>query len=238
MPTTKRSSATRSRRTPARGSPIKASPRPSRGVGRSRRRPRSTPKLSGSRPTSWTPTQGRLDEAAAQSAEAVRLKPGYLPFEFSLANTLLEADRVDEAISHFRAALRLEPAYVPAHESLASALERAGRTREASAERVEALRFRAWIRATHENPSMRNAGEAIRFAEEACRESKSELPGPLDALAAAYAEAGRFAEALELARGTGQEDLARGIAARLAQYDAGRPRRDPSLGRIGVSRRE
>ena len=125
------------------------------------------------------------------------------------------------------------------------ALESEGRTQEAAAERVESLRLKAWIRATHENAAVRNAGEALRLAAQACQATENKSSGPLDALAAALAEAGRFPEAVEtarkalgLAQASGQQDLAKEIAARLKQYEAGRPWRDPAISRITPSRRD
>ena len=64
---------------------------------------------------------------------------------------------------------------------------------------------------------------------------KDEDPEILDTLAAAYAEAGRFAEAvstaqraLELAESQERARLAEQIGARLALYQAGQPYREGS----------
>ena len=166
--------------------------------------------------------QGRNEEAAAQFAEAVRLKPDYPVARLNLATALLKLNRNREAIEQLDEVLRQEPELLPAHERRAAALEREGRSQEALAEQVEVLRLRAWIRATHEDGSIRNAGEAIRYASQACELTGSAQPRPLDALAAAYAEAGRFSDAvatarkaLALAESAGQEEL----AARAPQAD-------------------
>ena len=44
-----------------------------------------------------------------------------------------------------------------------------------------------------------NGPDAVRFAEEACRLTEQKFPGVLDALAAAYAEVGRFDDAVRTA---------------------------------------
>ena len=61
-----------------------------------------------------------------------------------------------------------------------------------------------------------------------------ETPGPLDVLAAAYAEAGRFEDAVETARraaglaAAGSGPVASGLAERQALYAAGKPFRQAS----------
>ena len=68
----------------------------------------------------------------------------------------------------------------------------------------------AWIFATADDATVRNAGEAVRLAERACALTNRSRPKFLATLAAAYAEAGKFSEAvaaaqesLSLARSTG-----------------------------------
>ncbi|MDD5134306.1 MAG: hypothetical protein PHP01_02700 [Phycisphaerae bacterium] len=56
----------------------------------------------------------------------------------------------------------------------------------------------AWTLATCPDPNMRNPSEAIRIAEELGRETNYNNPAVLDTLGAAYASAGRFAEAIEI----------------------------------------
>ena len=57
----------------------------------------------------------------------------------------------------------------------------------------------AFILATHPNASVRNGEEAIRLAQEACRLTNNRIFRALETLAAAYAEMGRFEEAIETA---------------------------------------
>ena len=54
--------------------------------------------------------------------------------------------------------------------------------------------------ATNPNASVRNGAEAAELAERAARLSGGQKPAILGTLAAAYAEAGRFPEAVQTAR--------------------------------------
>jgi len=72
----------------------------------------------------------------------------------------------------------------------------------------------AWILATHPDPNLRNGREAVRLSEEACRLTNNSDVQPLTALAAAYAEAGKFdvavrtaEQALQVAKSKGQNAM-------------------------------
>lgn len=80
-----------------------------------------------------------------------------------------------ESCDWFRRAIRRNPGFVEAHNSL------------------------AWILATHPDPAVRQADEAILHAEAACGLTHRRNPILLDTLAAAYASAGRFPEAVATA---------------------------------------
>ena len=91
----------------------------------------------------------------------------------------------------------------------------------------------AWIRATHPDPRFRDGAQAVAGAQRAVELSRSEVHA-VDTLAAAYAEAGRFPEALvtarkalELARQQNDQALADALRARIALYEAGKPYRQP-----------
>jgi hypothetical protein len=71
---------------------------------------------------------------------------------------------------------------------------------EHDSELVEALNNLAWLLATAPDDSIRNGPEAVRFAETACRLTSYRQTLLVGTLASAYAEAGRFAEAVETAR--------------------------------------
>ena len=112
------------------------------------------------------------------------------------------AGQFDEALDHYRRALALRPDNVEARGNLAQLLSRQGRSAEAvaefdqvlavSAEDPQALSGLAWIRATAADAALRNPGQAIQLAERAAALTRRRDLAALDALAAAYAAAGRF----------------------------------------------
>ena len=92
----------------------------------------------------------------------------------------------------------------------------------------------AWLRATCLRASLRDGIEAIDQALQAARLEGSQGAESFDTLAAAYAEAGWFPEALAAARkaltlATRQNDtaVADAVRARIALYEAGKPFREP-----------
>jgi tetratricopeptide (TPR) repeat protein len=106
---------------------------------------------------------------------------------------------------------------------------------EIDAKNLDALNSLAWIEATHPDAKMRNGKEAVAFAEKAAK-LRPEDAQTLDTLAAAYAEAGRFKDAVETANEAKQAAdkakdklLGGGIAARQKLYEAGKPFRDETL---------
>jgi hypothetical protein len=96
-----------------------------------------------------------------------------------------------------------------AHCRLAAAAQAEGRAADAIARYTEALRLEpdlavalnnlAWIRAAHPEAKFRDGAEAVRLAERACRVTGDKRPMLIGTLAAAYAQAGRFDEAVAMA---------------------------------------
>jgi tetratricopeptide (TPR) repeat protein len=87
----------------------------------------------------------------------------------------------------------------------------------------------AWVWATSPDASQRDGRKAVEYANKACELSGWKNAGYLSTLAAAYAEAGNFKEAirwqnkaLDLSRG---EDAAK-LRPRVELYQAGKPYRD------------
>jgi len=95
-----------------------------------------------------------------------------------------------------------------------------------------ALNDLAWALATHERGKPSDVLEAVQLAEQACKQTAHQNADMLDTLAAAYANANRFADAIrtarkaaELALSSGQTRLVERIRSRLRLYQAGRPYR-------------
>lgn len=153
--------------------------------------------------------QGRVDEAIEEYHKALRLKSNNSIAHHGLAVALAQNNQIDQAIFHFNRAIMLRPNYAKAHSDLAVALLRKGDVKSALEHLRESIRLRpnlwvavnnlAWVLATHENPQARNPAEAVELAERACKITHYERPETLDTLAAAYAAAGRFDEAVKIA---------------------------------------
>ena len=97
-----------------------------------------------------------------------------------------------------------------------------------SPDNTQALYNLSWILATHTNKKFRNGEEAVRLAQRLCKITQYQQPLALDALAAAYAETGKFDDAvstadkgLKLALDNGPEELAIGLKKRLELYQKG-----------------
>jgi hypothetical protein len=76
-----------------------------------------------------------------------------------------------------------------------------------------ALNNLAWIRATSPQAEFRDSSEAVRLAERACAMTGYKIPLYVETLAAAYAEAGRFDEAVATVASERELALARGESA-------------------------
>jgi len=187
--------------------------------------------------------QGQYAESEPQFQTALRLKPNDADIRKSYASALAEQGRLQEAVTQLRDALRLRPD-PDAGLQLAALLYQSRKFPEAVAEyrrllatkpdQSEALNNLAWLLATCSDPTVRNGAEAVRLAEHACRLSGDQAR-ELGALAAAYAEAGRFPEALETAQKAidaaqagGNAQLAAVGRQLLNLYRAGKPYHEPA----------
>jgi cytochrome c-type biogenesis protein CcmH/NrfG len=114
----------------------------------------------------------------------------------------------------------------------AEALEVLRRANRDAPENAGILAALAWLLATSPDPSLRDGPRAVEFAERAVAAANRPDLRALESLAAAYAEAGRFDDAVrvatrvvERARSSGQDRLVRQAEARLELYRAHRPYR-------------
>jgi tetratricopeptide (TPR) repeat protein len=150
-----------------------------------------------------------MDEAIVQYQKALEIKPDFAEAHNNLAYSLLQIGRVNEAITHFQRALEIQQSY-EAYYNLGCAFRQKGMAAEAMASYQKAIELQpqfipaqknlAWMLATWPEPSVRNGGRAVALAEQANRFSKDKDPLVLRTLAAAYAEAGRFPEAVATAK--------------------------------------
>ncbi len=183
--------------------------------------------------------QGRTEEAVRALSEALRIDPADAGAHNSLGNVLAQQGKHEAAVQQFEEAVRLKPDHAGAHNNLAISCKKLGRMDEAIVQYREAIRLEpdslqalnnlAWMLAAYPKAQFRNGPEAVKLATQACELTKYQNPIPLATLAAAYAETGRFQEAIsfaeraqEAAKGA-QGVLANRLSAMLEAFRAGRP---------------
>jgi tetratricopeptide (TPR) repeat protein len=148
---------------------------------------------------------GELAEAEWHFREALAAQPGWGVANLDLGLVLIKRGRFQEAQQELEIALAHGADEADTRAALGLAAENLGRLGEAIAYYQEALALDAedfsvannlaWLFATAKPTSFRNPEEAIRLAEGAL-ERASENPDVLDTLAASYAAAGRFDDAV------------------------------------------
>jgi Flp pilus assembly protein TadD len=119
--------------------------------------------------------QGRLKEAETEYGTMLGIEPNDGQVHLCLAGIMTQLGRPNEAVYHLNEALRLEP------------------------DSAEVMNNLAWTLATCPKASLRDGGRAVQLAERACELTHYQKTIYLGTLAAAYAEAGRFDEAMATA---------------------------------------
>ncbi len=187
--------------------------------------------------------RGEFDAAVAHYQKVLQIKPDYAQAHNNLGIVLADRGQFDEAIDHFRKAVEIKADYTDARDNLGVAQSRREGILKLLAEAHESLRSHpddlallndiAWMLATNPNASIRNGTEAVELAQRAVRLSDKREPAIFGTLAAAYAEAGRFSEAVPtaeraraLASSQNNTSLADALRARIKLYQAGSPYRD------------
>jgi Flp pilus assembly protein TadD len=155
--------------------------------------------------------QGRLADARAQWIILLRREPDNLDGHMSLGLLLTaETNSMAEALRHFSEAARINPTNALVRAHLAITFEKTGATEQAVGQYLAAIRLDsgmpvvlnnlAWILASYPDAAIRNGAEAVRLAERACQLTEYQDATMISTLGAAYAEAGRFEQAVEMAR--------------------------------------
>ena len=167
---------------------------------------------------------GDLNAALQHYTAAIRDDPNFAEAYSNLAGLLASHRQFYDAIVQYSEALRLSPTNATIRFNTGLVLTKLGRADEAIAQFTEAARLRpdwpeplnaaAWALATSDNEKDRNGAEAVKLAEKAAELSGRQQPAMLNTLAAAYAEAGRFDDAiatsnqaLETAQRSGQTNV-------------------------------
>jgi tetratricopeptide (TPR) repeat protein len=184
--------------------------------------------------------KGNVAEAITQFQEALQINPHNAEACYNLGNARLRQGNVAEAIAQYQMALQIKPDFADAHNNLGTARLHQGNVAEAIAQYQKALQLKpdkaevqnnlAWLLATCPDASLRDGNQAVALAQRANRLTGDGNPVVLDTLAAAYAEAGRFPEAvttaqraLHLAEARTNTALVGSLQSQLKLYQEGRP---------------
>jgi protein O-mannosyl-transferase len=152
---------------------------------------------------------GRIDKARAHFEEALVIEPNFADAHYNLGNLYLQLAAPQEALTHYQRALETKP------------------------DDVQALNNEAWILATWPNLSIRDGLKAVALAEHADSLTSRRNQVVAATLAAAYAETGRYQEAvrtaeraMQLAASEGNQARVLSIREQLETYKTGNAFRD------------
>ena len=147
----------------------------------------------------------RYDEALVECRAALELNPELPEGHRTMGTILLAQNDLDGALEHFQIALKLKPDDPLVHDGLAIILRRQGKFHEAVEHRKQQVALqpqntKMTIRIVSElisdpRPEARFGAEALEIARLSCAATEFKDIIGLDALAAAYAETGDFAQA-------------------------------------------
>jgi tetratricopeptide (TPR) repeat protein len=195
--------------------------------------------------------RGKTDDAIAHFQRAIAIQPDYAAAHYNLGTALFQKGQMDEAIVQFQRALAIQPDYAKALNNLGNVLFQKGQLDEAIIQFQKALAIQpgfveaqngiahiAWVLATSPDPSVRNGTKAVELAQQTDRLSGDKNPVMPATLAAAYAETGRFPEAittvqraLQLASSQNNAAMAAALEAQLKLYQTGSAFRDTGASR-------
>ena len=184
--------------------------------------------------------KGEYDKAFPDYNEAIRLDPKSIMAYNNRGLTWGAKGEYDKAIADYNEAVRLDPKNALAYNNRGSTWKDMGEYDKAIADYNEAIRLdpkyaeaynnRAWLRATCPDVKYRNGAKAIEDATRANELSDWKDAAVLDTLATAYAELGKFDEAIEYQRKAIEletdEDMIGEYVSHLKLYKFRKPYRD------------
>jgi cytochrome c-type biogenesis protein CcmH/NrfG len=183
---------------------------------------------------------GDLAGATESYRCAIRANPKFDEARMQLGNVLVLQKEYEEAAVQFDEVLRLNPKRADAQCALGSVLATQGKAAGAISAYAASLRLEpdspvvlnnlAWLLATCPDAHVRDGAQAVKYAGRACELTHFGATPIVDTLAAAYAEAGRFDEAVStaqtacaLAEKSGEPALLQKDRERLALYRKHQP---------------
>jgi tetratricopeptide (TPR) repeat protein len=159
--------------------------------------------------------KGQVNEAISEFREAIRIKPDYGQAHYNLGYALFTKGQLDKAMAEFQEAIRLKPDYQARFDNLSKIME---------------MNNLAWQLATGSDARIRDGAQAVELAERACKLTNYRIPIMVGTLAAAYAEAGWFDEAIAtgqkacaLASESGETNLLKSNQQLVALYQTHQP---------------
>lgn len=184
--------------------------------------------------------KGLITAAIGEYEEALRLNPELVTARNDFGTALRATGHPEEAIRQFKLAVESDPNNEDIRVNLANALSQTGRDAEAISEYGMALQIRpddlevlnnlAWLLATSGDSSLRDGSRAVRLAGQANGLARGNNATILGTLASAYAESGRFSDAIQtaqkavaVARARTETNLALRLESQLKLYQAGHP---------------
>lgn len=185
---------------------------------------------------------GEFDDAIADFNQAIAINPRYVDAYSNRGLAWAQKEDYPRAIADCTEALHLNPRAAKALYSRGFARDRQGdpggamrdyiQVLKVNPDYIEAFNSMAWIMATSPDERLRDGRRAVAYAEKAVGNSPPDI-NFLDTLAAAYAEAGRFDEAIaienriiSLLAKARQPDAIPMHVKRMNHYEEGRPYRD------------
>ena len=187
--------------------------------------------------------QKKYEESIKCFAKVLELDSKYPDAHNNMGIALLATGKKTEAIKHLNEALQTNSNDAGLYGNLGNAYVQSGTYDLAVQNWAKALKLKpnsteilnniAWILATVDDKSVRDANKAIEAAGRACELTANKNAEYLDTLAATYAAASRFDDAiktahrsLDIAKAGNQTDLAGEIEKRIKLYEAGQPYRE------------
>jgi tetratricopeptide (TPR) repeat protein/cell division septation protein DedD len=184
-----------------------------------------------------------FDEAIVDFDQAIAINPRYVDAYSNRGLAWSQKENYARAIADCTEALHLNPRSAKALYSRGFARDRQGdpggalwdyiQVLKINPSYIEAFNSMAWIMATSPDDRLRDGRRAVAYAEKAVGNSPADI-NFIDTLAAAYAEAGRFDEAIAIENRiismlatTRQRDAIAIHVKRMNRYEEGRPYREP-----------
>ena len=182
--------------------------------------------------------EGRYADAEAEYSNALQLRPGDVVITEAMALLVKKAEAA-KALTSLYETLKIQPT-AEAHARIAALRTTQGEFQDALEHYLAALRLKpdspdmlnnlAWLLATCPDARIRDGAQAVKHAGRACELTHYHMTPMVGTLAAAYAEAGRFDDAIStaqkactLATESGDQDLLKRNQELLVLYRAHQP---------------